>query len=470
MDFIGREYELNFLEEKYASKKAELIFLYGRRRVGKTETLRRFCRDKEHVFYSCIECVDHDQLNAFSARMLAMGIPASQYLTRFESWERALESVAELPGDGKKLLIVDEFPYMVRNNRSIPSILQNLWDARLKNENVMIVLCGSAMSFIEKEVLADKNPLYGRATGILKMAPMDFYDAVRFFPDRKPEEQILLYSILGGIPYYLKQFEPEKSVDDNIRANILSRGSILYKEPEFLLRQEFREPALYNSIVEAVALGNTRLNEINQKTQVERSKLSVYLKNLVELGLLEREFPISDGVKEKANVQRGLYRITDNFFRFWFAFVFPNLSELEAGDADSVFQYLVRPKLDVFTSRIFEDVCRACLRRLNRADRLPFHFTQIGRWQDKNEELDVMALDSTKRQILLGECKYRNAPFDLAEFHHMRSKYAPPVQDAAIYYYLFSKSGFCDELRRFAEEEKIMLFGLDEIVRPDAAP
>ena len=117
MDFIGREYELNFLEEKYASKKAELIFLYGRRRVGKTETLRRFCRDKEHVFYSCIECVDHDQLNAFSARMLAMGIPASQYLTRFESWERALESVAELPGDGKKLLIVDEFPYMVRNNR-----------------------------------------------------------------------------------------------------------------------------------------------------------------------------------------------------------------------------------------------------------------------------------------------------------------------------------------------------------------
>lgn len=171
--FIGRETELKFLNDKYSENGGQLIVLYGRRRVGKTETLREFCKGKPHVFFSCTQTTDPVQLRNFSARVLREDIPAKSYITEFTDWERAFRAVRELPyGDRKKLLVIDEFPYMCRGNKSIPSILQNLWDAELRDANVMIILCGSAMSFIEKELLAEKNPLYGRATGIYKMKEM----------------------------------------------------------------------------------------------------------------------------------------------------------------------------------------------------------------------------------------------------------------------------------------------------------
>ena len=209
---IGRKKELQFLEDKYNSKGGQLVVLYGRRRVGKTETLREFCKEKPHIFYSCREVSDKLQLRSFSQKLLRENIPAASYIKEFSDWESALKSITELPySDSKKLLIIDEFPYMCKGNTSIPSILQNLWDEYFKDENVMIVLCGSAMSFIEKELLAEKNPLYGRATGIYKMEPMGFYDAIKFFPNYSDRDKVLAYSILGGIPHYLRQFDPEKS-------------------------------------------------------------------------------------------------------------------------------------------------------------------------------------------------------------------------------------------------------------------
>lgn len=463
MAFIGREEELRFLEEKYSSKKGELIILYGRRRIGKTETLRQFCVGKKHIFHSCTETADRNQLDALGNRILAEHTAVSRYLSRFENWETAFRSVAELPGNGKKLLVIDEFPYMVRGNRSIPSVLQNLWDSELKNQNVMIVLCGSAMSFIEKEILAEKNPLYGRATGILKMLPMDFYDAIRFFPQKKPAELVTLYSILGGVPYYLSQFDPAASIEKNICSHILRRGAVLYNEIEFLVRQELREPALYNSIIEAVALGNTRLNEIHQKTQIEKNKLSVYLKNLAEIGLIQRDFPVSESSKEKANVQRGLYKITDSFFRFWYAFVFPNLSELEYGEPKPVYDHLVKPRLDWFVSHTFEDVCRNYLRRLNHANRLPFYFTQIGRWWNKTAEIDVMATDFHRDSFILGECKFRSSAMTPADLENLRSKFQTNHRKE-VYYYLFSKSGFTSTLKKTAAKENATLVDLPRLI------
>ncbi|MBQ2582226.1 MAG: ATP-binding protein, partial [Ruminococcus sp.] len=337
--FIGRKQELQFLEDKYNSKNGQLVVLYGRRRVGKTETLREFCRNKPHVFYSCREISDKLQLRSFSEKLLNEKIPAASYIKEFADWKAALRCIIDLPYEGrKKLLIIDEFPYMCKNNESIPSILQNLWDEIFKDENVMIVLCGSAMSFIEKELLAEKNPLYGRATGIYKMESMGFYDAAKFFPNYSDRDKIIAYAVLGGIPHYLAQFDPDLSLDDNIKKNILTKGCALYSEVEFLLRQELRETPLYNSIIEAVALGSTKLNDISTKSLVEdTSKTSVYLKNLIELEIIEREFSVDDGTKERANTNRGLYRLTDNFFRFWYAYVFTNYSELEGGDVNGVF-------------------------------------------------------------------------------------------------------------------------------------
>lgn len=319
------------------------------------------------------------------------------------------------------MVVIDEFPYMCKGNGSIPSILQNLWDTELKDRNVMLILCGSAMRFIEKELLAEKNPLYGRATGIYKMNEMGFYDAVRFFPDYSAKDRVLAYAVLGGIPHYLNQFSPELSLAENIKRNILTKGSVLYSEVEFLLHQELRETPVYNSIIEAVALGSTKLNDISPKALVEdNSKTSVYLKNLVE------------------------------------------------------------PALHEFASFAFEDICREFVRELQKKNALPFRYTKMGRWtgkttvRDKNTEsglrtaeteIDLLGIDRDSKKYLVGECKFKHSPFQYSEYLDTLAKLTPQKEKAEFYYALFSESGF-DE-RTWAEAEAsdhLYLYDLETIV------
>ncbi len=459
--FIGRKTELQFLEDRFQSQTGELIVVYGRRRVGKTETLRKFCEGKECIFYACTESPDEQQLKAFSERVLQKNHSAAKYIKHFSDWQQAFASVADLVSDKKLVLVIDEFPYMVKGNASIPSIIQNLWDEKLKNANVMIILCGSAMSFIEKEILAEKNPLYGRTTGILKMKEMDFYDAVKFFPDYSCADKIAAYAILGGIPHYLKQFNDKVSLEENIVRNILTPGSILYSEVEFLMRQELRETAIYNTIITAIALGNTKLNDIYLKTQIDKSKLSSYLKNLIDLGIVRREFSVADGTKEQANTQRGLYQVTDKFFRFWYAFVFPTLSELEAGDARGILEYVIQPELERYTSYIFEDVCMQYLRRKNQSNALPFHFVKIGRWWNKTDEIDIVATDRQNKKFILAECKYKNSKFAMADYQKLVRKFQADNLDC--YYWLFSKNGFTDDLLEVIDNTKTFSVTAEEL-------
>ena len=480
--FVGREKELAFLESKYTAENGQLIVLYGRRRVGKTETLKEFCKNKPHVFFACRECTDKLQLRTFSEKMLKEDIPARRYISQFENWEQAFRSVTDLPsGDMKKLLIIDEFPYMCRGNTSIPSVLQNLWDEVLKDKNLMIVLCGSSMSFIEKELLSEKNPLYGRATGVYRMTEMDFYDAVKFFPDYSDTDKVIAYSVLGGIPHYLKQFDPKKSLAENIKNNILTKGCVLYSEVDFLLRQELRETPIYNSLIEAIALGNTKLNEISQKSLVDdTSKTSTYLRNLIQLGIVEREFSVDAGTKERANTNRGTYKLTDNFFRFWYAFVFTNYSELEAGDVDGVFHYSVEPQLHQFASMPFEDVCRQYVRKLQQANALPFRYAHMGRWTGKTTvrdtsapggtriaetEIDILAVSKSRNEYLVCECKFKNKPFSYSEYLDTIAKLTPQKEKADFYYALFSESGFDNKIKEADNiNKRLWLYELSDIV------
>ena len=480
--FVGREKELAFLESKYTAENGQLIVLYGRRRVGKTETLKEFCKNKPHVFFACRECTDKLQLRTFSEKMLKEDIPARRYISQFENWEQAFRSVTDLPsGDMKKLLIIDEFPYMCRGNTSIPSVLQNLWDEVLKDKNLMIVLCGSSMSFIEKELLSEKNPLYGRATGVYRMTEMDFYDAVKFFPDYSDTDKVIAYSVLGGIPHYLKQFDPKKSLAENIKNNILTKGCVLYSEVDFLLRQELRETPIYNSLIEAIALGNTKLNEISQKSLVDdTSKTSTYLRNLIQLGIVEREFSVDAGTKERANTNRGTYKLTDNFFRFWYAFVFANYSELEAGDVDGVFHYSVEPQLHQFASMPFEDVCRQYVRKLQQANALPFRYAHMGRWTGKTTvrdtsapggtriaetEIDILAVSRSRKEYLICECKFKNKPFSYSEYLDTIAKLTPQKEKADFYYALFCESGFDNKIKEADNiNKRLWLYELSDIV------
>lgn len=473
--FIGREQELRFLEERYCSDRAELIILYGRRRVGKTETLKQFCKGKHHVFFTCTEVTDRAQLQKFSEGLLSTGMEASKYVTGFEDWEIALSSITQLPFQDKKLVIIDEFPYMCKGNRSIPSILQKLWDLHLKEENVMIILCGSAMSFIEKEILSEKNPLYGRTTGIFKMKEMGFYDAAKFFPTYSAVDKISAYAILGGIPHYLLQFEQNLSVEENIKKNILMKGCPLYTETEFLLKQELRETAYYNMLISAIAMGGTSMQDITTKTSIGATKASVYLKNLAELGIVGREFSISHKIRNAVSNSRGLYHLNDNFFRFWYAFVFPNLGQLESGNLNDIYRYVIAPDLSRYVSFAFEDVCRQFVRRLSNNGELPFPASEIGRWWGKRternpesgklesraSEIDLIAEDYRKEYCMVGECKYTNDAIGVSVLSALKDKYPPDSDDLQIIYALFAKSGFKDS--SLLESDDVLLFTIDEI-------
>lgn len=343
----------------------------------------------------------------------------------------------------------------------------------------MLVLCGSSMSFIEKELLAEKNPLYGRATGIYKMTEMGFYDAMRFFPNYSALDKVFTYATLGGIPHYLNQFDPNRPVADNIKKAILTKGSVLYSEVDFLLHQELRETPVYNAIIEAVALGNTRLNDISQMSLVDDTKkTSVYLKNLMELGIVSRELSVDAGQREKSNSSRGTYRLTDNFFRFWYAFGFANISQLEDGDVEGVYRYMVEPNLHQFASFVFEDICREFVRELQKRGRLPFWYTKMGRWTGKTTvrdlgarnglrlsetEIDLLAIGQGAKQYLVGECKFRKSPFSFSDYLDTVAKLTPQKGQAEFFYALFSESGFEPKVRAEASDY-VFLYDLGEIV------
>ena len=330
------------------------------------------------------------------------------------------------------------------------------------------------------------------------MDAMGFYDAAQFFPTYSHRDQIMAYAVLGGIPHYLRQFDPALSLEENIKQNILTKGCVLYSEVEFLLRQELRETTLYNSIIEAVALGCsqelrettlynsiieavalgcTKLNDISVKSLVDdTSKTSVYLKNLIELEIIKREFSVDDGIKERANTNRGLYRLTDNFFRFWYAFVFTNISELESGDVDGVFNYSVKPVLHEFASLAFEDVCREYVRELQKSGKLPFRYKTMGRWwgrttvrrKDDTEiqetEIDLLAVSSRSDQYLVGECKFKGRPLSFGDYLDTAAKLLPQQEKADFYYYLFSESGFDERLTEEASHnDRLRLVALEDL-------
>ncbi|MBO4262651.1 MAG: ATP-binding protein [Clostridia bacterium] len=326
--FVGREQEMQFFNSRYNSDKAEFIVLYGRRRVGKTEFLTEFCKDKPTLFYTCREYTDKKQFAEFSDAVFSYDYSLKKKTKAFADWDEAFSAIADIVSERKLVVVIDEFPHMVKGDKSIPSVLQVLWDHKFKNRNIMFILSGSSVSFMEDEILAAKNPLYGRMTAIYKMRPLPFDDAIKFFPDYSREEQVEAFAILGGIPHYLKQFDPSATLAENVKTRILTCGTVLFGEVDYILHQELREPAAYITILEAIAVGCNRFNEITERTQIESGKLSVYISNLIELGLVIKELPALSSAKDSSKKSQGEYIIADNFFRFWFACACATLIEL----------------------------------------------------------------------------------------------------------------------------------------------
>ncbi|MBK7202203.1 ATP-binding protein [Candidatus Amarolinea dominans] len=465
--FINRHAELINLETHYRSGRAELFVLYGRRRVGKTELVRHFCADKPHIFFIATLSADNDQLASFSQEIWRFTHANISDGFTFPSWEAAFRALADLPG--RPVVVLDEFTYLISGNKTIPSILQKVWDELLRNTQVFLILCGSYVGMMEREILGYQAPLYGRRTGSYLLPALELPAAAVFLPAYTPIQQIEAWAVLGGMPYYLATFSDQADIFANIRARILDSQGMLRREPQMLLMEELREPRNYFSILRALAQGSTRLNEISQGARVgDATTTARYLNILQDLRVVNRNVPATESRPDKN--KRGLYQITDAFLRFWFRYVHPNQGSLDLGLADAVLAQRVRPTFDQFVSYAFEEAARAYVARLARAGQLAFLPERIGSWWDSTGEVDVVAVSEADGALLLGECKWSVNPVgtDILDDLQRKARLVDPQgRWPAVSYALFAKSGFTPALLARAADENVRLVAAEALVTDD---
>jgi len=341
--FVGRDRELAFLTELWESERPEMFVLYGRRRVGKTELLQRFCTGRKSVYFLAAQVRDRDNLRALRQAIADEVDPLAADI-EFPDWSSALGFLAERAGDERIAIVLDEFPYLCEANASVPSQIQRFWDTRGKHSSLMLVLCGSQVSFMEKEVLAEKSPLFGRRTAQRRLEPISPTDAIAFFPNWSMRDRVLGYSILGGMPAYLQRFDDSRSLRENLMREVLRPEGFLFDEAHFLLRSELTTPMTYNSLLAAVARGAQKLNDIALEVGVDSTTANKYLHTLRELRLVERETPLTD--PDPLRSRRGVYRIADRFLNFHFRHVQPHVSLIHAGRGDRAYEQFIEPDLD----------------------------------------------------------------------------------------------------------------------------
>lgn len=466
--FIDRINEISQLNRLYSSNQAEFYVLYGRRRVGKTELLREFCKDKPHVFFIATLASDAEQLATFSQQIYGFSHSVVPVSFSFPSWEAAFQALTDLPSEARPrpIVILDEFTYLINGNQAIPSILQKVWDEQLKATSIMLILCGSYIGMMETEVLGHRSPLYGRRTAGILLRPMDLPAAAQFFPEYSPSDQFLAWAILGGMPYYLLSFSSQKGIFANISEQILNaRSGSLYSEPRLQLMEELREPRNYFSILRAIAQGRTRLNEIVQTSGVgEATAVNRYLDILQQLRIITRTVPVTEFQPEKS--KKGIYQIDDHFLRFWFRYVHPNLASLDLGLEEAILNQRIRPDLDHFVARTFEEAAQEYIAGLARIGQLPFLPEAVGRWWDRESEIDVLAISRLEKAALIGECKWSQNPVGLNVLAELKQKTRVALKSADITnvsYALFSRVGFTRELEQAALSEDVKLITVDRL-------
>jgi len=404
--FVSRQSELELLDRLWKSGQAELLVLYGRRRVGKTRLLTHWlARSGARTLYWVAEPTSSfDQLRSFSQALYNFANPASPAPGNFSyaDWRQAFQQIAQIANQGRFALLLDEFTYLLAAESGLAGLLQNLWDHTLQHSNLLLVLSGSHIGMLERHLLAYQAPLYGRATARLRLDPLPFAATRTFFSGYRAPERVQVYAMLGGIPAYWERFDPQRSVDENLRIQFLSTGSLLLDEPRLLLQDFVTEPHNYVAILRALAFNARTPKEIAGFTGLHEKHVPPYLSKLVDSGFVERRIPVTDA----PNSRKGRHYITDPFLRFYYRFLSHRQAQLALGVQDQTMTEIKAHLVDFIGAHTWEELCREWMLRAGGAGALAQLPDQVGSVWSRQAQVDVVGINAMQKTLLLGECKW----------------------------------------------------------------
>ena len=462
--FHCRDKELKDLNKRYSKGNFECVVVYGRRRVGKTALINEFCKGKPTVFFSALSASSQENLEALSKAIYEKEHSGAETAPVYPTFDAAFNEITRMAEEERLIFVIDEYPYLAKANKSISSRLQHIIDHTWKNSKLFLILCGSSMSFMEYQVLGYESPLYGRRTGQYKIQALTYKEMTGFSPDRTAEQQAFIFGVTGGIPHYINKLDVDGDVDDALKENLFNTSSYLYEEPENLLKQELREPAIYNSVITAVAGGASRSNEIATKVGIESPICAKYLKVLLELGILVKKTPITEKAGKKT-----IYAIGDNFFRFWYRFVPQHISAISAGRIDKIYDPVIKKHYPDYMGLIFEQMCREYL--FLYAEDVPVVLSDIGSWwgtdskEKKEVEIDIVGTPVEGNEYIIGSCKYKNSPVGVDELELLKHYADVFGKGEKYHYYIFSKGGFTEGLQELADKGEVRLVTLQDMYK-----
>lgn len=446
MEFRGRDRELEVLDDLWSRQTAALAILYGRRRVGKTRLLTHWAkaRDYERVLYWVAEPTStQDQLRALSQELYRFAFPSTPPPADFTyaSWGQVWEQVAHLSETKRLALFLDEFTYLIASDPAIAGSLQNHWDHLLKERNLLLVLSGSHLGMMQRQVLSYQAPLYGRATAQIDMQPLPFGITKSYFPKYAAHERVAIYAMFGGVPAYWERLDQSASISTNIRQQLLTPSNLMQDEPRLLLHDFIADTPNYISILRAIAADCRRQKEISGRTGLAQGHVSKYLHSLQEAGFVERRVPVT----EQEQSRKGRYHITDPYIRFYYRFLANRQSQLAKGIQDQALKEIKNHLVDFIGRHTWEELCRDWLLHAGAHDQSPWLPDRIGSAWTKNAQVDVVGINRMEKTLILGECKWSPRRSGIGVIRDLMAKTKEIVPDQGswrVHYYGFARGGW----------------------------
>lgn len=469
--FIGRERELKALQELYEQDGFGMSVIYGRRRIGKSTLIVEFVKDKKTIFYTATKVGKEKNLELFSKQAAAALDPAFEDAV-FSSVESVFDFITQKMPEEKLIIVIDELPYWAERDEALLSIMQKYIDTKWNHKDLMILLCGSALSFMENKVLSEKSPLFGRRDSQVKLEAFSYREAALFVPDYSAEEKAICYGITGGVAKYLSIMDGEKSLDDNIKKLFFHPDGYLYDETRNLLMQEFSDITMVNNVIEQIASGENTVNGIAGKVGEKEPTVLYSLEKLIRVGLIEKK----KCTTEEKNKKKTQYVLKDHMFQFWYEFIPKAHSVIEMGQGDVYYEKIVKPRLHSFMGNVFEEMCRYYTLEQGIRGRFGSFLTQAGSWwgteRVKNQtgemvqqsaDIDVLAISETDKTAVVGECKFKNEKIDKKVYDTLLRRANLIAEKYRVTKYIFfSLSGYTDWFYTL-ENSDMLLFSLEDL-------